>query len=427
MNSRFKIKVEDVEQTQQKYLKWAQSFSTCAFFNSNNYPDYPYSKFEAILAVGVKEEIKPKDQSWIALQKKLNECPNWWFGYLGYDLKNEIEHLSSKNSDIIGFDDMYFFQPEYILQFHKDEIEVLAQDNLTREEFESRIEEYQTTIKSKSIELQAKVTKNQYLEKLNSIKEHIRKGDIYEVNFCQEFYSENATIDPVQSYWDLNKISKSPFSSFLKIKDKFLLSSTPERFLKRTGNKIISQPIKGTAKRGKNKREDQEIKKNLQNSLKDTTENIMIVDLVRNDLSRTSIPGSVKVEELHKLYTFKQVHQLISTVSSQVKEQTHSIEIIKNAFPMGSMTGAPKVKAMEIIEKYESTKRGIFSGALGYFSPDGNFDFNVVIRSIMYNKSTKTLSIQVGGAITHDSDPELEYEECLLKAKAMIEVLSKQK
>jgi para-aminobenzoate synthetase component 1 len=152
-------------------------------------------------------------------------------------------------------------------------------------------------------------------------------------------------------------------------------------------------------------------------------ENLMIVDLVRNDLAKSSKPGSVKVEELFGIYSFKQLHQMISTVSSIKRENVDPVEVIKNAFPMGSMTGAPKIRAMELIEKYETTKRGVYSGASGYFTPEMDFDFNVLIRSIFYNDTANKLSFQVGSAITYDADPEYEYKECLLKAKAIFEIL----
>ena len=172
-----------------------------------------------------------------------------------------------------------------------------------------------------------------------------------------------------------------------------------------------------------NEVEDQKLKQKLATDIKERSENVMIVDLVRNDLAKTAIKGSVEVEELCKVYTFDQVHQMISTVISQVSDQVHPVDILKTTFPMGSMTGAPKISAMKIIETLEETKRGLYSGAVGYFTPEGDFDFNVVIRSILYNSSKKYVSYSVGGAITAKSDPLSEYEECLVKAKAMRQVL----
>ena len=224
-------------------------------------------------------------------------------------------------------------------------------------------------------------------------------------------------------YHNLNEISKPPFATFFKSEHQYLLSASPERYLKKIGNKIISQPIKGTAKRSNSKTEDTRLKAALKTDPKERAENVMIVDLVRNDLSRISQKGTTEVEELCGVYSFKQVHQMISTISTQAPEESHPVDIIKNTFPMGSMTGAPKIAAMEIIEKEEESKRGLYSGSVGYFSPTGDFDFNVVIRSILYNQKQKYVSFSVGSAITSLAKPETELEECLLKAKAMRQVL----
>jgi para-aminobenzoate synthetase component 1 len=217
--------------------------------------------------------------------------------------------------------------------------------------------------------------------------------------------------------------SPTPFASYFKYDHQYLLCASPERFIKKSGDKLFSQPIKGTIKRGVDEAEDAQLKNELLHSEKELAENLMIVDLVRNDLARSSKTGSVNVDELFGIYSFKQVHQMISTVSSIIKNDTHIIDAIKHAFPMGSMTGAPKIMAMELIEKYETTKRGLYSGAIGYIAPNGDFDFNVVIRSLQYNAATKYLSYEVGSAITFDSIAEQEHDECLLKAKAIMDVL----
>jgi para-aminobenzoate synthetase component 1 len=254
--------------------------------------------------------------------------------------------------------------------------------------------------------------------------EHIQRGDIYEANFCMEFFAENALINPLDVYQKLNAISEAPFSVYFKNDLQFLLSASPERYLKKTATKIISQPIKGTSRRHAEINLDEKSKTDLEFNEKERSENIMIVDLVRNDLSRTACKGSVEVEELCGMYSFKQVHQMISTIVSQVENTISPVEILRTTFPMGSMTGAPKISAMNIIENLEETKRGVYSGAVGYFTPNGDFDFNVVIRSILYNAQNQYVSFSVGSAITSLSDPEKEYEECLLKAKAMFAVLS---
>ena len=409
-------------------MQWAQKFKTVAWLDSNNY-NQKHSSFEAVLAVGSYKKIevnytnafeKLKD-----FQAKTNDCT---FGYFGYDLKNDIENLSSNNFDGLHFSDLFFFQPKKIFFIKKTTVEICY---LTA--FKNDIETDIDTIfntklntfhpKAKNIKIKLRIHKDEYHTKITSILNHIHRGDIYEANFCQEFYSENSTIHPLSVYQQLNEISKPPFATFLKINSKFLLSASPERYIQKKGNTVISQPIKGTAKRSATFEEDKHLMKSLAENPKERAENIMIVDLVRNDLSHIAIKGSVKVEELCQVYTFEQVHQLISTVSCQVKKNVHPVDILKNSFPMGSMTGAPKISAMKIIEELEETKRGLYSGAVGYFTPQGNFDFNVIIRSILYNASKNYVSYSVGGAITAHSIIENEYEECLLKAKAMKQVL----
>ncbi len=285
----------------------------------------------------------------------------------------------------------------------------------------------QPQVEAPSVEIRSRFTKSEYKNTVNEIKGHIQRGDIYEINFCQEFYAENAEIDPLGTFIRLNKISPTPFSSFLKIGLRYIISATPERFLSRRGTKLISQPIKGTSARNSDKLKDDAQKKNLLANEKELAENVMIVDLVRNDLTKSARPGTVKVEELFGIYSFKQVHQLISTVVCERAEGLSNAQIIANTFPMGSMTGAPKISAMKLAEQYERSKRGVYSGAVGYFAPNGDFDFNVVIRTLLYNKENKYLSFHTGGAITLDSDPEQEYDECVLKAQAIMEVLSNKK
>jgi para-aminobenzoate synthetase component 1 len=408
----------------QQLLYWANQFRHVCIFNSNS----AKSGYELVAGVDNIGEISPLSNSFESLKKIIDEKKDWLFGSFSYDLKNEIESLSSKNPDGIGFPMVHFFQPKYIFIIRDAELEVQYINEVTNQvEIETIISQIKslqpTTYNIQPLSIKARISRNQYLNAIQGLQQHIQQGDVYEVNFCQEFYAENADIDPVATYEKLNAISEAPFSCFYKIDWHYAMCASPERFLKRTGNKIISQPIKGTRRRGNDIREDEKLKKELLSDEKERSENVMIVDLVRNDLSRTAKRGSVKVDELFGVYTFKQVHQLISTVSSEIKEGTHPVDVIKNAFPMGSMTGAPKIRAMELIEQYESRKRGLFSGSIGYFEPNGNFDFNVVIRSILYNNNTHYLSFCTGGAITAKADPEAEYEECMVKAKAMFEVL----
>ncbi len=406
---------------------WSQKYDTIAWLDSNSY-EQNYSSYESILAIDEFTAIKTDYfNAFDKLKEYQSSVQDYIFGYLSYDLKNDTEDLSSTNYDGLDFPDLYFFQPKKVLFLKENEIH-FRYLSLVEDEIESDFQEIihtstQTAEQKQDLKIKLRIHKDEYYKKVHSVLDHIHRGDIYEANFCQEFYAENAQIDPFRTYQDLNAISEPPFATFLKIDDQFLLSASPERYLKKSGTKVISQPIKGTAKRLLSPIDDQKIANDLSRNPKERSENIMIVDLVRNDLSKTAKKGTVKVEELCKVYTFKQVHQLISTVSSEVETGVHPIDIIKDTFPMGSMTGAPKISAMNIIEELEETKRGLYSGAVGYFTPENDFDFNVVIRSILFNQEKKYLSFSVGSAITAKSTPENEYEECLLKAKALKQVL----
>ena len=422
--------IDDIEIFKKQLLAWGQQYDTVVFLDSNNYKQQ-YSSYDAILAVEEFTSIKTDYyQAFEQLKEYQSYTKDYLFGYLSYDLKNDAEALNSKNFDGLQFPDLYFFQPQKIIFIKNNEIifsYLRMVDDEIEDDFEQIIngETFQEMSKhDNNLKVKLRIHKDEYHAKVTKVIDHIKRGDIYEANFCQEFYVENATINPLDTYNQLNKISQPPFATYFKNDELFLLSASPERYIRKERNKIISQPIKGTAKRFVDAIEDEKAAFDLARDEKERSENIMIVDLVRNDLSRTAKKGSVKVEELCKVYSFKQVHQLISTVVSEIKEDIHPVDVIRDTFPMGSMTGAPKISAMQIIEDLEETKRGLYSGSVGYFTPAGDFDFNVVIRSILYNEEKKYISYSVGGAITAKSTPEKEYEECLLKAKAMKFVLT---
>ena len=427
--------IKSISNLNEKLLQWAQQYETAVWLDSNHH-NQGYTSFHSILAV---DEFTSIQTDVVNAFEKLKEyqsiTQDYLFGYLSYDVKNATENLTSTNSDGLGFAELFFFQPQKILFIKNDSIE-FQYLTMVDDEIDTDFEAICTQeIKQKNtastrlenggnIVIKPRIQKQDYLFKVGKILEHIHKGDIYEANFCQEFYAENTRINPLDIYEDLNTISEAPFATFLKIDNQYLLCASPERYLKKEGAKIISQPIKGTAKRLVDLQEDQKTATALSKDIKERSENIMIVDLVRNDLSKSAKKGSVRVEELCKVSSFKQVHQMISTVVSELKDDVHLVDVIKDTFPMGSMTGAPKISAMKIIETLEETKRGLYSGTVGYFTPMGNFDFNVVIRSILYDSEKKYLSFSVGSAITAKSTPEKEYEECLLKAKAMQFVLT---
>lgn len=406
----------------QKALLWANQFEVCCCFDSNEYRGR-YSKYDFLLAAGTTAQLSAvAGDAFLALKDFYVKNQRWIFGFLSYDLKNEVEELTSAHADQLGFPDLFFFVPKYLLAVKDGKIEVITGpadlvemiNGLADQSFENPAQ----------VPVQARISQSGYLEKVEELRRHIAKGDSYEINFCQEFFAEKAVIDPYQVYLNLNRLSPTPFSGFFKTGDKYILSASPERFLCKRGTQLISQPIKGTAKRSPDPQEDELIKIHLRNSTKEQAENVMIVDLVRNDLTKSAVKGTVKVEELFGIYTFPQVHQMISTVSCTLNPDIHPVDAVRNTFPMGSMTGAPKLRAMELIEATEASRRGVYSGAFGYFEPDGDFDFNVIIRSILYNASQQYISFQVGGAITYASSAEAEYEECLLKASAMIKTLN---
>jgi para-aminobenzoate synthetase component 1 len=380
---------------------------------------------ECLLAAGVKRELKTNAGTALyQLQRFIEDRKSWLFGHLGYDLKNEIEPLTSSGKSGLEFPDLFFFEPEIIIRLSEKGMLIEAEnpDVVFAAVCDTSIDSGR--LKHKKIQIQSRFSQQEYIKTIKKLQQHILRGDCYEINFCQEFYVENAVIDPIAGYKKLSKISPNPFSALYKMNNQWLICASPERFLKKQGDKILSQPIKGTSKRVEgDKQKDEKNKVDLLHSAKDRSENVMVVDLVRNDLAKVCKEGTVSVDELYGIYSFPQVHQMISTISGKLNKNTSFSAIMKATFPMGSMTGAPKRRVMELIEKYEQTKRGIFSGAVGYIAPDGDFDFNVVIRSIMYNANTGYLSFETGSAITFYSDPEKEWEECLLKAEAIKKVL----
>lgn len=406
----------------QKAIQWASSFEVFCCLDSNNFSD-KYSKFDLLLAVGVKNELTPKARSaFDDLEKFRNNNPGWVTGFFTYDLKNEVENLGSNNPDYLNFPDLYFFAPEHLIIIRDEEAEIISNN---AQQILAEINQTPTgnTNTNEPVRLHSRFTKKEYIDTVNQIKGHINRGDIYVTNFCQEFFAEDTEIDPLDIFLKLNDISPNPFAAFFRLKDKYIMSASPERFLAKRVDKLISQPIKGTSKRYDNTEADELSKEKLKGHPKELQENVMIVDLVRNDLTKSAKAGTVATEELFGIYSFKQVHQMISTVICELRDNVTAVEAIKSTFPMGSMTGAPKISAMQLMEQYERSKRGVYSGAIGYFSPDADFDFNVVIRTLLYNAANKYLSFQVGSAITYHADPGNEYEECLLKAQAILEVL----
>ncbi|MEN8816189.1 MAG: anthranilate synthase component I family protein [Nonlabens sp.] len=423
--------VEKTSVFKEKLLSYYKEEKHLVYLESNH-GNQKYDSYSTLIGVSALDRIQCNaGNAFSQLEAFRKKHHDWMFGFLGYDLKNELENLESHYKDLLDFPDLCFFVPELVFEVQKEGVKLhsfmnsqQAADQLIKKISNHQMEQVKTVFTKKA--LIAKDPKIKYLEKAQTFLDHIHRGDIYEANFCTQFYAKDVNLNTQKAFKELNDISEPPFAVYARFNNNYAICASPERYLKKIGSKLISQPIKGTAKRSQHVLEDDSLKEQLLYDPKERSENVMIVDLVRNDLSKTAVKGSVAVEELFGIYTFKQVHQMISTVVSQLDQRYTALEAIKTTFPMGSMTGAPKISAMEIIEQNERFKRGLYSGAIGYFTPNDDFDFNVIIRTILYNEKNKSLSFSVGSAITAAAVPEKEYEECFLKAKALIEVLNQQ-
>jgi para-aminobenzoate synthetase component I len=407
-------------------LNWVNRFNIFCFLDSCDY-SLPFHSQDCIAGAGEYKRIAAKAGNAVEVFENFRSLSNdWCFGHLGYDLKNEIDGLSSSKEDRIGFDDLSFFIPEVVLQLKVDKLIIGVLEGTPQNIFDEICRQSGSLPNSSAniSNIQSRMLRSEYVAAITAIQSHILRGDTYEVNFCQEFFTEAHIESPVSLFQSLLNVSPNPFAAYYRVKDSYLLCASPERFLKKEGNELISQPIKGTIRRDPDPAIDYQNSQTLLNSAKEQAENVMVVDLVRNDFSRICKEGTVAVTELMGLYSFPQVHQMVSTIKGTINEVTSFADIIKATFPMGSMTGAPKISTMRLIERYETFRRGLFSGAVGYFSPSGDFDFNVVIRSLLYNAASGYLSFPTGSGITYYCNPEAEYEECLLKAMAIKKVLA---
>lgn len=407
-------------------LNWSKQFSILIFLDSNNYTNQ-YSKYECMLAAGAHHVIHAAN-GLDAVNEYHTVEKDWLFGHISYDYKNSLESLLvSNHPDNVGFQPLYFFQPETVCYITTAKNELVIEtigvnpDNIYNQIIEADIVQVPSV---PTVQFLQTTTRDKYLNTVNQLREHIRNGDCYEINYCNENYAEGVVLNPLDVFCALNAISRAPFAAYYRNEGKYLMCASPERYVCKNGSDIISQPIKGTARRGVDEEQDNAAKDALYSSIKDRAENVMITDLVRNDLARSCETGSIKVNELFGIYTFPQVHQMISTITGTLKQGTPFTDVLKYSFPMGSMTGAPKVKVMQLVEQYEDVSRGLYSGTVGYITPSGDFDFNVVIRSLFYNEATQYLAYQAGGAITYDSTAEAEWDEMRLKAWAMERIFS---
>ena len=418
----FPIGPHEAGKIKARMLNWSQQFSILLYLDSNSYPSV-YGTYECLLATGARDSMSSVNgEDLNSLSALYNAHKDWLFGHINYDFKNVLfNKLHSDHKATSQFPQLHFFVPDTVCHINPE------QTTLTIESFYDPALIYDQIVNWEIAAAPAlpKVTftslfnKEDYVATIEALRDHIREGDCYEINFCNKGYCDDVLLDPLEVFKALNELSPAPFAAYYKLNGHYMACASPERYLKKEGSKILSQPIKGTAKRSNDPSADNEIREQLRNDVKERAENVMIVDLVRNDLAKACEVGSIAVDELFGIYTYPQVHQMISTVSGHLKADTPFTDAIHHSFPMGSMTGAPKYKVMQLIEQYERSQRELFSGSVGYITPAGDFDFNVIIRSLFYNAHTRYLSYQTGGAITYDSIPEQEWEEMRLKAWAL--------
>ena len=419
--------ITDLQKVKSQLLNWGNGFDTCCFLDNHEY-NLPHHFLECILGAGCLAYVRASaGNAFDRLLEFSDQQPDWLFGHLGYDLKNETEGLTSAHPDGIGFPDLFFFVPQVVVELEKEMIRIGSFGDDHWQIFEDiQSAAPADDLRNQRVDtLQPSFSRSEYISTVELLRKHILRGDCYEINFCQAFSAEGVVADSLPWYQALSKHSPMPFGGYYKLGDVQLLCASPERYLSRRGRRLLSQPIKGTWARDlQNSRQDELYKSTLFNNAKERAENVMIVDLVRNDLSRVCVAGSVKVEELFGIYTFPQVHQMISAVVGEPETGRTWVDMVRSGFPMGSMTGAPKRRVLQLIETYERNRRGLFSGAIGYVTPERDFDFNVVIRSILYNANLHQLSFSVGSGITFYSQAGQEYEECMLKAAAIKKVLT---
>ena len=418
------LRVKDIRDLKIKMLNWANRFNIFCFLDNNGY-SFEDPGFECMLAVGEVRSFRfTKEKTFPELQQFFDASPSWLFGHLGYNAAGNAYSATNKTEE--GFGPGFFFEPQIILRISGEELEILKTDIGSEILIADLINSPAELQKNTAVQnIKPTASREEYIESIAKLKHHIQRGDCYEINFCQKFIAVDAVINPVRAYIDLATLSPAPFAALYKLNSHYCVCASPERFLQKTGQKLISQPIKGTAVRDHSSAETDKLNKEyLLSSAKEKSENVMVADLVRNDLSMVCEKDSVKVKELCGIYSFPQVYQMITTIEGTLSKGKSFTEAIEACYPMGSMTGAPKQKVMELIESYETGNRGLFSGSIGYITPTGNFDFNVVIRSLFGNSHKNSLSFFAGSGITFYSNAADEYDECMAKASAIFKILS---
>lgn len=410
----------------EKLLTWASGFSHYAFLDSCANMPYGEAAYDLMVGAGCAQFVTASaDTGFEKVKAFRNTHKDWILGYFGYAMKNGVEDLPDSDKSTVPVPDTLFFIPGILVLVKGAQLTISVKDGNPALIYANILgaDAKASSGEGYDISLYPCTSKEDYIGTVDVIRNHIIEGDIYEMNYCQEFRGKADKLDPVELFSKATSSALAPFSVLFRWEDIFLVSLSPERFLRFQEGKVYAYPIKGTTPRGEDPETDMRNLEELAASEKNRAENIMITDLMRNDLTRYALTGSICADELCRVYSFPQVYQMVSKVSAELLPDTDPIDVVRNAFPMGSMTGAPKVRVMQLIDELEDTARGLYSGSFGYFAPNGEADLNVVIRSILYHAGSGMVSVHAGGAIVFDSDPEEEYKECLLKINVLLHLL----
>ncbi len=351
----------------------------------------------------------------------------WNYGHVGYDRKNALEHLRSRHPREDGFAEVEWTVPQWVLRFQDGQASVLhaGRDGEGAAQLLRALGAPVTGVVPASLHgWQVRTPRERYLEHVRQALAHIQRGDVYELNYCAQRRTAAPGWDPFAGFAALMAANPAPHAAFYRCGDAFALCASPERYLRIEEGRITAQPMKGTRRRSADPAEDARLAQELATDAKERSENIMAVDVMRNDLSRVAAPRSVVVEELCGVHAYPHVHQMTSTITARVGHGRSTWDVVAASFPMASMTGAPKVRAMQLVDELEDMRRGLFSGTLGLVAPNGDTDLNVVIRTLTFDASTGAASLITGSAITAASDPEQEWAECELKARSVLNAWS---
>jgi len=352
---------------------------------------------------------------------------DWTFGHLCYEWGDLWQRSIGRHATEGKFPLSRWMVPRWVVEWSRGDavLHALPGDEVSARAFAEHLSTARPAhVPVSGMEWSCRTSRETYLRNARRLMRHIQRGDIYELNYCIERTCEVKSWDPFAAFDQMLRRTQAPFAGFHRLDGRFALCASPERFLAFDGARLVGQPMKGTRPRSPNAAEDDRLRDELAGDAKERSENIMALDVMRHDLSRVAASRSVRVDELCAVHSFPQVHQMVSTVSARIRDGQTPFDAVRAAFPMASMTGAPKIRAMELIDEVEDQARGLYSGTLGFFAPDGTADLNVVIRTVLYDEATGRASLSTGSALTAACDPEQEWEECELKAHTVMNALA---